>query len=115
MKHKLILLVAAAHLAATGAAYAQQQPFGRDSVYAIPGKPTTPLPPTAEPIHRSGRDSLYVTQIKRPLSPPSPPESAQASGPVRYGRDSIYSYGSPNPPAASPTEVGSSKRGSGGG
>lgn len=111
MKHRLILLVAIAHLAAAGAAHAQQQPFGRDSVYAIPGKPTTPLPATAEPIHRSGRDSLYVTQILHPLSPPSPPVSAQAAGPARYGRDSIYSYGSPNPSAPrSPTQVGSRKR-----
>ena len=110
MKHLVIVLAATAQLAAIGAAHAQQQTFGRGSVYAITGKPTTPPPATAEPIHRFGRDSLYVTQLPHPLSPPT---SGVATGPLRYGRDSVYSYGSPNVPAATPTQVGSAASGRG--
>jgi hypothetical protein len=67
-------------------------------------------PATAEPINRSGRDSLYVTQLRRPLSPPAP---SVATGPVRHGRDSVYARGSPNAPAATPTQVGSAASGQG--
>jgi hypothetical protein len=111
MRYLFIVLAATVHLAATGAVHAQQQQFGRDSVYPTPGKPITPLPATAEPIHRSGRDSLYVMQLRHRLSPPS---SGVATGPVRYGRGSVYAHRSPNAPATTPTQVGSGALGQGG-
>ena len=105
MKQTYITLAVAASLTAAASAYAQQQQFGRDSVYAVPGKsskPSAPAPAIAAPVNRFGRDSVYVTQTPNVHSTPV---SADAKNPQPYGRDSVFAYGSPNPPAESGNEA----------
>jgi hypothetical protein len=113
MKQIYITLAVAASLAAVASAHAQQQ-FGRDSVYAVPGRSTrAPAPIVAEPINRFGRDSVYVTQTPNVHSTPL---SADAKSPQQYGRDSVFAYGSPNPPTGTSgeTKIGSTSQGHGG-
>jgi hypothetical protein len=113
MKHIWITLAIAGSVTAIGTAYAQQQ-FGRDSVYAVPGRSTRPPAGiVVTPINRFGRDSVYATQAP---SAPSTPVSADAKSPQQYGRDSVYAYGSPNPPAATSgeTRIGSTEHRHGG-
>jgi hypothetical protein len=105
MKHIYIKFAVAALLMATGGAHAQQQQFGRDSVYADPGKsskPSAPAPEVAAPVNRFGRDSVYVTQTPNVHFTPV---SADAKSPQQYGRDSVFAYGSPNPPTESSNEA----------
>ena len=113
MKHKFATLaIATAALAVFGgAAYAQQvQHFGRDSVYAAPGKSlsnvttrsdgerfgrdsgyampstTSSDPVLAGGLNRYGRDSVYAAQLPQL----STPVAENAPGPQRFGRDSVY-------------------------
>lgn len=112
MKQIYITLAVAASLTAAAAVHGQQQ-FGRDSVYAVPGKSSkAPAPVVAAPVNRFGRDSVYVTQT---LNIHSTPVSADAKSPQQYGRDSIFAYGSPNPPTATSgeTQIGSADHGHG--
>ena len=103
MKQIYITLAVAASLTAVAAAHAQQQQFGRDSVYAVPGESSkAPAPIVAEPVNRFGRDSVYVTQTPNVHSSPV---SAGAKSPQQYGRDSVFAYGSANPPAATSAET----------
>ncbi|PWT72719.1 MAG: hypothetical protein C5B46_06425 [Proteobacteria bacterium] len=114
MKHVYITLALAASFAALDDAHAQLQQFGRDSVYAVPGKSSKATSPAvAAPVNRFGRDSVYVTQTPNAHSTPV---SADAKSPQQNGRDSVFAYGSPNPPAAasSETKVGSATSGHGG-
>jgi hypothetical protein len=115
MKQTYITLAIAASLTTVGGAYAQQQQtFGRDSVYAVPGTSTRPHAATVTgPINRFGRDSVYVTQT--PNASPSTPVG-DAKGLQQYGRDSVYASGSPNAPAATSgeTRIGSTGHGHGG-
>jgi hypothetical protein len=114
MRQIYITLAVAASLTAVATAHAQQQQFGRDSVYAVPGKSSrAPAPVVAAPVDRFGRDSVYVTQTPNVHSTPL---SADAKSPQQYGRDSVFAYGSPNPPAGTggETKVGSTGHGQGG-
>ena len=116
MKRMYITLAVAASLTAMATVQAQQQ-FGRDSVYAVPGKSTqstTTTAPTGDaPINRFGRDSVYVTQTPNFHSTPL---SADAKSLQQYGRDSVFANGTPNPPAATSGEskIGSTGDGHGG-
>lgn len=95
--------------ASAGSGLAQQQSYGRDSVYAKPTQatrqarvaPDTTAAGMAEV--RFGRDSVYTTAS----SPPSTPVSAEATGLLRYGRSSVYAtqIGNPQTPA-SETRIG---------
>jgi hypothetical protein len=71
-----------------GAVVAQQQPHGRDSVYADPTQATrqsgVTAYSTAEP--RFGRDTVYATAS----STPSSPVVADATRLQRHGRGSVY-------------------------
>jgi hypothetical protein len=58
MNAKLIVVLTAALIATP--AFAGQQ-FGRDSVYAAPGLPTS-KPQASASVARFGRDSVYATQ-----------------------------------------------------
>lgn len=113
MKQIYITLAVAGCLTAAATAHAQQQ-FGRDSVYAVPGKSSkAPTPIAGEPVNRFGRDSVYVTQTP---DIHSTPVSADAVSLQQYGRDSVFAYGSPNPPATTSGEskIGSTGNGHGG-
>jgi hypothetical protein len=113
MKQIYVTLAVAASLMAVATAHAQQQ-FGRDSVYAVPGKSSNASAPiVAAPVNRFGRDSVYATQTP---TVHSTPVSADARSPQQYGRDSVFAYGSPNPPAGTSgeTKIGSSGHGHGG-
>ena len=114
MKQIHIALAAAALVTAGADTSAQLQQFGRDSVYAVPGKSRDTQPTVvAVPVNRFGRDSVYVTQTPNAHSTPL---SADARGPQQYGRDSVFAYGSPNPSAGtgSETKIGSNGQGHGG-
>jgi hypothetical protein len=114
MKYVYITLALAASFAALNEAHAQLQQFGRDSVYAVPGKSSkATTPAVAAPVNRFGRDSVYVTQTPNAHSTPV---AADAKSPQQHGRDSVFAYGSPNPPAATSTEtkIGSTNPGHGG-
>jgi len=71
-----------------GAVVAQQQPHGRDSVYADPtqvtGQSSVTAYSTAEP--RFGRDTVYATAS----STPSSSVIADATRLQRHGRGSVY-------------------------
>lgn len=58
MNAKFIVVLTATLIAAP--AFAGQE-FGRDSVYATPGTPTS-KPLAGAPVARFGRDSVYATQ-----------------------------------------------------
>jgi len=101
MKHIYITFGVAVLLIGTGGAHAQQQQFGRDSVYAVPGKssrPSAPASQIAAPVSRFGRDSVYVSQTP---DFHSTPVSADAQSLQQYGRDSVYAHESPNSPKQS--------------
>ena len=77
-----------------GSAMAQQQPLGRDSVYAVPGTPVRESPALASAsTDRFGRDSTYAAQTP---NAPSTPIVASADYAQSYGRGSVYVSGSPS-------------------
>jgi hypothetical protein len=99
---KLRSIAIAIALLGAGNALAQQQPFGRDSVYAVPATAEKGSPALASAsIDRLGRDSAYAT-----LTPnaPSSPVVANAGDSRSYGRGSVYAPGSPTV-APEPTAV----------
>ena len=80
--------------ASAGSILAQQQPYGRDSVYANPAHATRQTRVVLDSTTgvRSGRDSVYAT-----ASSSSTPVAADATGLQRYGRESIYAIQVDNP------------------
>lgn len=113
MKPFFLILAVTVQLAAAGTVHAQQM-FGRGSVYAIPGRSTTPSNPVmADPAPHFGRDSVYARDIRWRLSRPDP---SLVAGPPHYGRDSVYGYGAPNPsaPTTGQAQAGTAPRGHGG-
>jgi hypothetical protein len=81
-------------LMGAGNALAQQQPFGRDSAYAVPATPVRESPPLASAsTDRFGRDSTYAAQTQ---NAPSTPVVANADYAQSYGRGSVYVSGSPS-------------------
>jgi len=83
--HKLALVTALA--ASAGAVLAQQQPHGRDSVYANPTQATRQADLTAHSAAeaRLGRDSVYATASSTPS-----PVTADVTNLRGYGRGSVY-------------------------
>lgn len=103
MKHICLTFAVVASLAVVAGAHAQQQQFGRDSVYAVPGKSNkASAPVSGAPVNRFGRDSVYAKQTPNVHSTPVP---ADAKSPQQYGRDSVFAYGAPNPPSAGTNEA----------
>ena len=89
-------------LLGAGNALAQQQPVGRDSVYAVPGTPVSQSPALASAsTDRLGRDSTYATQTPNAASTPVVASADYSQG---YGRGSVYASGSPGA-APEPTTV----------
>jgi hypothetical protein len=84
--HKLGL--AAALVASAGAVFAQQQQYGRDSVYASSAQPARPRLVTADTAAaaRLGRDSVYATASSTATSP----VATNAAGRQQHGRGSVY-------------------------
>ena len=93
MKYAFATTALAATLAiAAGVSHAQQvQQFGRDSLYAVPGKsasngPTPPVASDAPGLQAFGRDSVYATNRDVPTTP----VASNATGLQPYGRDSVF-------------------------
>jgi len=79
------LALATALAVSAGGVLAQQQGYGRDSVYADPTRATqaSTAQSAAEPSF--GRDSVYATASSTPT-----PVTAGATALQRYGRGSVY-------------------------
>jgi hypothetical protein len=89
MQHSIRKLALATVLVASaGAVVAQQQPHGRDSVYADPTQAARQAGVTAYSMieARFGRDTVYATT----LSTPSTPIVADVTRLQRHGRGSVY-------------------------
>lgn len=89
MNMKLIGLTAAFALLASTTVYAQQQPFGRDSVYTPPDGASTPAQvgtstgaARARTAPGNGRGSVYA----RNLPAPTPRDQVTVRGPLKPGR-----------------------------
>lgn len=82
------LALATVLAASAGAVVAQQQPHGRDSVYADPTQATGQARVTAYSTAeaRFGRDTVYATAS----SAPSSPVVADVTRLQRHGRGSVY-------------------------
>jgi hypothetical protein len=82
------LALAAALAVSAGTVLAQQQSYGRDSVYADPTQAARTPVATADPAipARFGRDSVYATVS----STPTTQMSADATRLQRFGRGSVY-------------------------
>jgi hypothetical protein len=82
------LALATALTVSAGGVLAQQQQYGRDSVYADPAQATRQARLTADTAAepRLGRSSVYATAS----STPSNPVTADATRLQRYGRASVY-------------------------
>jgi hypothetical protein len=99
------LALATVLTASAGSALAQQQQYGRDSVYANPAQASRQGRVTADAAAepRFGRDSLYATAS----STPSSPVPADVTVLERYGRSSVYAIQLGHPAGdASQTQVG---------
>jgi hypothetical protein len=75
---------------AASVSYAQAQQFGRDSVYAVPGKSAANragAPVVYHPgVQLSGRGSVYASQLKGPIAP----VTSNVAGLQPFGRGSTY-------------------------
>ena len=93
MNYKFATLAIATAVAVSGGAvYAQQiEQFGRDSVYAVPGRSASNAT-TRSDAQRYARDSVYATQLPEP----SAPVITNAAGLQRFGRDSVQAGPSQN-------------------
>jgi hypothetical protein len=105
MKNNVRKLALATALAVSaGAVLAQQQPQGRDSVYADPTQATRQAGVTASSAAeaRLGRDSVYASAS----STPSSPVAADVTLLRGHGRSSVYAIPLDPATATSGTRIG---------
>jgi hypothetical protein len=82
MKTKLLALSAALALLASTTALCADQPSGRSSVYATPGKSSLPPAKVSKTVPGNGRSSVYA----RDVPAPTPRDSVVVTGPLKPGR-----------------------------
>jgi hypothetical protein len=84
---------------------AQAERFGRDSVYAVPGKTVATQIVANADVTRYRRDSVYATQA--PASGKTLVDTTAGSTTTRYGRDNVYAAQAP----AAANTIGASTEG----
>ncbi len=89
----LIASLTVAGALALPAAGAQAERFGRDSVYAVPGKTVATKIVVNSDVTRYGRDSVYATQAA--ASGKTIVDTTAGGTTTRYGRDGIYATQAP--------------------
>jgi hypothetical protein len=96
-------LVLATVLAASAGAVVAQQPYGRDSVYADPTRPTSQARVAYSAAEtRFGRDTVYATALPAPSSP----VVADVTRLQRHGRGSVYAIELDPAQDAGATQIG---------
>ena len=85
-KTRSIVMASVLAISAGGVFAQQQQQYGRDSLYFVPGHDASTVS-IGTNVPRFGRDSIYANQ---PRTGDATPLEANTTTATRFGRDSVY-------------------------